>query len=379
MLDYETLRFVWWTLLGLLLIGFAVTDGFDLGVAALLHVVARTDVERRVVINSIGPVWEGNQVWLILGAGAVFAAWPMLYATAFSGFYLAMFLVLCALILRPVGFKFRSKLPSPLWRSAWDAALVVGGVVPALVFGVAFGNVLVGVPFAFDADLRLHYDGGLVGLLNPFALLCGLVSLTMLVLHGAAYLGVKTEGRVAARAGRVVAPAVIILLLLFSLAGLWVAFALDGYAVSGLQSTAGPSNPLLKQVTRASGLWLANYRLVPLAMAVPALVYLGGLATLLLSRRRRPLPALVASAVTVAGVVGTVGVSAFPFLLPSASDPGASLTVWDSSSSRLTLEIMLVATIIFLPMILAYTGWVFTVLRGPVREDDIENDPSGHY
>ena len=193
MFDYEILRLIWWALLGVLLIGFALTDGFDLGVAALLPFVARDDAERRMVINAIGPTWEGNQVWFILGGGAIFAAWPFVYAVSFSGFYLAMFLVLAALILRPVGFKYRSKKPSRAWRSRWDWALFVGGFVPALVFGVAVGNVLLGAPFRLDGDLRSFYDGTLLGLFTPFSLLTGLLSVTMLVLHGAAWLAIKVE------------------------------------------------------------------------------------------------------------------------------------------------------------------------------------------
>src|SRR5208283_4606085 len=191
---YATLRLIWWVLLGVLLIGFAVTDGFDMGVGALLPFVAKKDIERRVTINTVGPVWEGNQVWFILGGGAIFAAWPALYAASFSGFYLAMFLVLAALILRPVGFKYRSKIESPVWRGFWDWALFIGGVVPALVFGVAFGNLFEGVPFGFDADLRFHSTITLISLLNPFALVVGLVSLSMIVLHGAVWLNLKTEG-----------------------------------------------------------------------------------------------------------------------------------------------------------------------------------------
>ncbi len=149
LIDYETLRVIWWLLIGVLLIGFAVTDGFDLGTGTLLPFVAKTDMERRIVINTIGPIWEGNQVWLIVGGGAIFAAWPPLYAVSFSGFYLAMFIILASLILRPVGFKFRSKRDSDTWRAAWDCALFIGGFVPALIFGVAMGNVLAGrsIPF----------------------------------------------------------------------------------------------------------------------------------------------------------------------------------------------------------------------------------------
>src|SRR5450755_2278958 len=223
LLDYGTLRLIWWGLLGVLLIGFAVTDGFDMGVGALLPFVARTDTERRVAINTVGPVWEGNQVWFILGGGAIFAAWPTLYAVAFSGFYLAMFLILCALILRPVAFKFRSKVTDPTWRSIWDWALFVAGFVPSLVFGVAFGNVIVGVPFRFDDTMRMTYEGTLFGLLNPFALLCGLVSVTMLAMHGGAWLGMKAAEPVAARAAAIARGAGILMILLFSGAGLWTA------------------------------------------------------------------------------------------------------------------------------------------------------------
>ena len=244
-LDYEALRVIWWVLLGVLLIGFAVMDGFDLGTGMLLPFVARTDGERRIVLNAVGPVWEGNQVWLILGAGAIFAAWPAVYAVAFSGFYLAMFLVLCSLILRPVGFKFRSKMPGQRWRAAWDWLLLVGGLVPALIFGVAVGNALSGVPFRFDGDLRLIYEGGLIGLLHPYALLCGLVSVAMLIMHGGAYLAAKTPEPVAGRASHAVVLGALVLVLLFAVAGVWTA-ASQGYRVTGALAHDGPSNPIGK-------------------------------------------------------------------------------------------------------------------------------------
>jgi cytochrome bd ubiquinol oxidase subunit II len=277
MFDYEFMRLTWWTLLGTLLIGFAVMDGFDLGVAILLPYVARTETERRIVINTIGPVWEGNQVWLILGGGAIFAAWPMLYATAFSGFYLAMFLVLAALILRPVAFKFRSKVAYAGWRKIWDAAIFISGLVPALIFGVAFGNVVVGVPFRFDDTLRMSYEGGLFGLLNPFALLAGLVSVGMLSLHGASYLTLKASGPVVDRAVKVARLAAVVTIVLFVLAGIWVAFGIDGYVITSQLTHDGPSNPLSKVVVRRAGAWLSNYRAFPCMILSPiiALATLG--------------------------------------------------------------------------------------------------------
>lgn len=379
MFDYEILRLIWWALLGILLIGFAVMDGFDLGAATLLPFVGRTDAERRVVINTVGPVWEGNQVWFILGGGAIFAAWPPLYAVAFSGFYLAMFLVLFALILRPVAFKFRSKIEHPAWRRAWDGALFVGGLVPSLIFGVAFGNVLQGVPFRFDETLRMTYEGTLLGLLNPFALLCGLVSSAMLVMHGGAWLALKAAEPVAARAVMVMHLAAIALIALFAVAGLWVTIGIDGYAITSEVAHAGPSNPLLKQVTRESAAWLANYGTHPWTLAAPVLAFLGAFGVIALSGLQRFGLAILASALSVAGVIATAGLSVFPFLLPSSLDPNASLTVWDASSSRLTLAIMLGATAVFLPVILAYTAWVYRVLRGRVTLAYVSDNTTSTY
>jgi cytochrome bd ubiquinol oxidase subunit II len=379
MFDYESMRLIWWALLGILLIGFAVMDGFDLGTAILLPYVARTDVERRVVINTVGPVWEGNQVWLILGGGAIFAAWPTLYATAFSGFYLAMFLVLAALILRPVAFKFRSKVEHAQWRAIWDAAIFVSGLIPALIFGVAFGNVIVGVPFRFDDTMRMTYEGGLFGLLNPFALVAGLISVGMLTLHGASYLALKASGPVVGRAVQVARLAAPLTIVLFILAGVWVAFGIDGYVITSQLAHDGPSNPLSKVVTRQAGAWLANYRSLPRTMAAPAVAILALAATPALLRAGRAGLGFIVSGIGVTSIIATAGLSIFPFLLPSSLDPHASLTVWDASSSHLTLKIMLFATAIFLPLILLYTSWVYRVLRGPITAAFVEGNSHSVY
>ncbi len=370
-LDYETLRLIWWLLLGVLLIGFAVMDGFDLGVAALLPAVARRDEERRVVLNVIGPVWEGNQVWLILGGGAIFAAFPALYAVSFSGFYMAMFLILFALILRPVGFKFRSKVPDPRWRAVWDWSLFVSGVVPALVFGVAMGNVLLGAPFHFDENLRPIYTGGFFALLSPFAVLCGLVSVAMLVMHGAGMLAMKTDGDIALRARRYGAIAAVLTAALFVLAGVWLAQAVDGYALLGTVDPAGPSNPLAKQAMVAPGAWMANYQSMPWSRIFPVLGVAGALLSAIFLRSNRAGLAFMASALSIVSIILTEGFATFPFLLPSSTVPGASLTIWDASSSHMTLFIMLLVTAFFLPIVLLYTAWVFRVLRGKVSNDSV--------
>jgi cytochrome d ubiquinol oxidase subunit II len=372
--DYETLRVIWWLLLGVLLIGFAIMDGFDMGVAMLLQVIPGSDAEKRILINSVGPVWEGNQVWFILGGGAIFAAWPPLYATAFSGFYIAMFLILAALILRPVGFKFRSTLENPLWRRVWDWALFIGGAVPALVFGVAVGNVLQGVPFHFTEDLLPVYEGGFFGLLNPYGLLCGLLSVALLLTQGAAYLAVKTEGDLSARARSWVQRGALASILLFALGGIWLALGIDGYAISGEFDPNGPSNPLLKEVVQSEGVWLQNYGTQPWTLVAPLLGFIGALAAAGLARAGLGMSAFVASSLAIFGVISTVGLAMFPFILPSSTAPGSSITVWDGSSSHLTLQIMLIATLIFMPIVIAYTSWVFRVLRGPVTEEGINSN-----
>lgn len=379
LIAYDLLRVIWWLLLGVLLIGFALTDGFDLGTGALLPFVARTDLERRTVINTIGPVWEGNQVWLILGGGAIFAAWPQLYAVSFSGFYLAMFAILVALILRPVAFKFRSKREDPAWRSRWDWALFVGGFVPALICGVALGNVLQGVPFRIAEDMQIHYDGSFFGLLNPYGLLAGVLSVAMLLMHGAAWLQLKTAGAVAERARRFGIAAALLTPLLYAAAGLWLALGMGGYAITGAVSTTGASNPLLKSVAPQAGAWMANYAAHPALWIVPALGLAGPVLAALCLAARRPLAALLTGGLGITGIIGSVGVSMFPFILPSSVDPKASLTVWDASSSHLTLFIMLVCTVIFMPLILAYTSWVYSVMRGKVDPEAIREGRGHSY
>ncbi|MFN3469927.1 MAG: cytochrome d ubiquinol oxidase subunit II [Novosphingobium meiothermophilum] len=375
-LDYETLRVIWWGLMGTLLIGFALTDGYDLGVAALMPFIGRTDEERRMAINAIAPHWEGHQVWFILGGGAIFAAWPFVYAVSFSGFYLAMFLVLAALILRPVAFKYRSKHADPAWRARWDWALFIGGFVPALVFGVAVGNVLQGVPFRLDSDLRSFYEGTLIGLFSPFAVMTGLLSLAMIVMHGAGFLAVKIEqGPVLDRARRFGSMAAIASVILFAAGGLWMANGTMGFRLAGMVDPSGPSNPLLVKAVAAPGAWLDNYARQPLLALAPLLGLAGPLLALMGIRGRNHVLHLAGSSLATVGIIATVGLSMFPFILPSSIDPQSSLTAWNASSSHLTLWIMLLVTLVFLPIVLAYTAWVMKVLSGRIGLRDVRTNP----
>jgi cytochrome d ubiquinol oxidase subunit II len=378
-IDYETLKLIWWLFVGVLLIGFALLDGFDLGVGTLLPFVGRTDEQRRVILNAIGPTWEGNQVWFITAGGALFAAWPMVYAAAFSGFYWAMLLVLFALFFRPVGFEYRSKVADTRWRSLWDWGLFAGGAVPALVFGVAFGNLLQGVPFHFDEFLRPYYTGSFWGLLNPFALLAGVVSLTMLVCHGAIFLQMRTEGDIAARARQAATWFGLLFMVAFGLAGVWQAYGIEGFRIVSMPDPGSVLTPLDKTVEMARGAWLANFSRYPWMMAAPGAVFLGGALAIVLSRAGRPGWGFVFSGTAVAGVILTAGFAMFPFVMPSVTHPGHSLTAFDATSSQHTLMLMFGAVVLFLPIVLIYTSWVYRVLRGKSTEEKVKNNAHAVY
>ena len=378
MLDYFTLKIIWWVLVGVLLIGFAIMDGHDMGVGTLLPFVGRNDMERRVVINTVGPHWDGNQVWFITAGGALFAAWPVVYATAFSGFYWAMILVLWALFFRPVGFDYRSKIHNSTWRSTWDWGLFVGGAVPPLVFGIAFGNLLQGVPFHFNDLLVSTYTGSFWQLLNPFALLTGVVSSAMITLQGGAYLAHRTEGVIQARAIKGGVGAAIVLVCSFIVAGIWLQW-IDGYRITSVVDTAGLPDILSKSVVREAGAWMANYGHYPLLWLLPALGLIGAAGAAVMLMARHTLSAFIASSLSVIGVICTAGVSMFPFVMPSSTMPAASLTVWDSVASHLSLAIMFWAALIFMPLIVLYTSWAYRVMRGKVTVAQIKANEHSAY
>lgn len=379
MIDYEILKVLWWVFIGVLLVGFAVMDGQDMGVGTLLPFLSKEDSERRIMINSVAPHWDGNQVWLLTGGGAMFAAWPLMYATAFSGFYWAMLIVLFVLIFRPVAFDYRSKVPSTKWRTNWDWLLFLGSAVPPIIFGVAFGNLLQGVPFEIDATMRPVYTGSFFGLLNPFGLLCGVLSLAMIVAHGANYLALRTEGTLQEKARKVGSVAAFLAFVLFLLGGVWVYLGIDGYvAVSGLDP-AGPANPLAKTVEIREGAWFANYGACPVLWALPALGLLGTLASAVLVRKGAAGKAIVASGVAMLGIILTPLGAMFPFVMPSSVMPNAGLTLWDCTSSQLTLEVMFFVTLILLPLVLCYTAWAYKVMSGKLTAEYIEKNTHSLY
>ncbi|ELI5731979.1 cytochrome d ubiquinol oxidase subunit II [Vibrio fluvialis] len=378
MFDYEILRLIWWVLIGVLLVGFAITDGFDMGVGALVPVIGKNDTERRVMINSIAPHWDGNQVWLITAGGALFAAWPMVYATSFSGFYLAMIVTLAALWLRPIGLDYRSKIEDSKWRNTWDICISISGFVPPIIFGVAFGNLLQGVPFQLNEFAMPTYHGSFFGLLNPFGLLCGLVSLFMILMQGATWLQMKTTGPVHVRARNIAQLTGLLTVILFVVAGFWVQ-NIDGYVITSAIDTMGPSNPLNKEVAREAGAWMHNFEQYPLLWAAPALGVVMPLLAVLASRIEKGGIAFLASSLGNAGVIFTAGFAMFPFVMPSSLMPDHSLTMWDATSSELTLNLMTGVAFVMVPIILGYTTWCYYKMFGRLDDKFIEDNKNSLY
>lgn len=329
----------WFLLVGVLLAGYAILDGFDLGTGMLHLFVAKNDRERREVMNAIGPVWDGNEVWLLTAGGALFAAFPRVYATVFSGLYLALMLLLVALILRAVSMEFRSKLETPRWRAAWDVVFAVSSFLPALLFGVAIGNVVRGMPL----DLEQEFSGTFLGLLNPFSLAVGLFAVAMFLTQGAAWLQIRTEGAVRERvlaAGRASRIAWILL---------WV-------AVTALARVAAPGT---------SPAWT---RWEPWIPAMLTAVFLFGL-----SRswgRGRAGRAFLFSSAAIAAIVATLGLVLYPTIVPALGTPERSLTIENAASSPKTLGVMLAIALAGMPLVIGYTAFIYSRFRGPVVVDD---------
>lgn len=333
------LNTAWFLLIYVLLIGYAVLDGFDLGVG-VLHLFARSEHERRIHLNAIGPVWDGNEVWLLAGGGALFAAFPPVYATVFSGFYLALVLLLMALIFRAVSFEFRRQVDRPGWKLLWDLAFGLGSLVAALLLGVAFGNILRGVPI--DADGQ--WAGSFLGLLNPYALLVGVAGLVLLTMHGAAYLTLKSEGALRDRVRAWIPRLWVVFVLLYLVATVWTFFS---------------ARHLFDEVLGRPLFW------VFFVVLLAALVY-----TPVAHRAGRDGRLFIATALTVVSVLALSAVSLYPRLVPSSLDLAHSLTAYNASSTPRTLTAMLIIALIGVPIVLVYTAWIYWSFRGKVRLAD---------
>lgn len=371
---YLILKLIWFVLLGVLLMGIAIMVGMDMGVGALLRFVGRNDAERRSALNMIGPHWDGNQVWFILGGGAIFAAFPTLYATSFSTFYVVMILLLFSMILRPLAFEYRSKLEGTRWRESWDWMFLISGAVPMIVFGAAMGNVLQGVAFRFEWNAQYILEQSFIWyLLNPFALLAGGLSLCLALQQGAAMLMIRGEEPIYGRARTYGSTAGLIAAVLFAIGGIWISF-IHGFAITGAVDPGGPATPLHgPAVAMRVGAWLDNYRAYPLLWGVPTIGLVSMVLAALSLRGNRPVLGWWLNALAWIGTIGSVGVSMFPFLMPSTVNPSQSLTVWNASSSELTLSWMLAMALIFVPAIIVYTSWAFALMGGKRKISDMES------
>ena len=329
------LNTTWFLLIGVLVAGYGILDGFDLGVG-VLHFFTRDNKDRRVTVNAIGPVWDGNEVWLLTAGGAMFAAFPVVYATVFSGLYLAFMLLLFALIFRAVSLEFRGQVSGPLWQRVWDWSFGLGSLIPAILFGVAVGNVLRGLPIEADGSLHVRF----VSLLNPYSLLMGVLTLLLFTLHGASFLAIKTEGALQERVARAIAPC-------------WIAFVVV-YAVATV-STYFVSPFLFEGILGNPPFWVFFLLLLGSAVYIP--VAAGGKAYA---------KSFMSSAVMICAMVGLSAVSLYPRMVPSSIDLGNSLTAYNASSSPLTLAVMLVVALVGMPLVLVYTAVIYYIFRGKV-------------
>jgi len=329
------LNAIWFLLVGVLIIGYAILDGFDLGVG-VLHLFARDNHERRLFLNAIGPVWDGNEVWLLTGGGALFAAFPVVYATVFSGFYLALMLLLVALIFRAVSLEFRGKVDSARWQKIWDWSFGIGSLLPAVLFGVAFGNILRGVP----VDAAGRWVGSFPGLLNPYAILIGVLSLILFTMHGAIYLSLKTDGALRNRMVRWASGSWMAVVALYFLATMATIFV-SPFLFEGMLR-----NPLF---------WVLFLLLLASILTIPAFL-----------KAARHFRAFLASSLTIACMIGLSALSLFPRLVPSSVDLAYSLTIYNASSSEVTLSTMLIIALIGMPLVIGYTIFIYRAFKGKV-------------
>lgn len=339
----EALQLTWFILVFLLLGGYAVLDGFDLGVG-VLHLTGKTDEERRVGLNAIGPVWDGNEVWLLTAGGALFAAFPYVYATVFSAMYLALVLVLVALIMRAVSIEFRSKVESKRWRGFWDVCFFVGSLLPAILFGVAFGNILRGLPInEVNGQLRFvpGFFGGFFGLLNPYSVFIGILSLALFTMHGSIYLALKSQGVQQERLRRQALPLWMAVLVLYVIATGW---------------TLGTRSELFNGLDTRPVFWVMIAVLGAGLIVTPGAIY-----------SRKWLAAFLGSSAMILGMMGLSAISLYPNLVPSTMAPVHNLTVFNSSSTAYTLKTMLIIALVGMPLVIGYTTAIYIVFKGKVK------------
>jgi cytochrome d ubiquinol oxidase subunit II len=347
-MDISIFQITWFVLWAVLWAVYFMLDGFVLGTGFLSGIIAKTDTEKRVLINSVGPVWDGNEVWLLTAGGATFAAFPTTYALMFSNLYSALILLLFALIVRGVSFEFRGKIDNDTWRGSWDKAIMISSFLPALLFGVAFGNIFKGIPMRNDfVNLQFTYEGGLIGLLNPYGLVTGLLFVLLFAVHGSLYISTKTVGDLSSRAlalANKIWPALLVVAVVF----------------------LGFTYPATKLYD--------NYLKAPVLLIVPVIAVVSLIMIKLFAAKGEKGKAFTFSCLTIVFVVFTGVTGLFPNLLPSSLDPASNLTIYNSSSSLITLKLMTVVALIMVPIVIAYKIWVYRIFRAPITSEEVLAD-----
>lgn len=368
-------QFVWWLMIGTVLCLIAVTIGFDLGAAAVMPFLGKNNGERRVMLNAIGSTWAGNQIWLVMGGGTIYVIWPHIYATAFSGFYIALTVFLWAMYSRPIVFEWRAKV-TPKWQNRMDWFIGLGSGFGAVALGLLVGNLFLGAPFHFMADMRSVYTGNFFELFMPFPILVGLVSLCMMLMQGASFLRATSDLSLNDRLGKVIRMSSLGFMALFAIAGLWVAFGLKGYQ---LMYAASIHQPLTNVVQLVTGAWMNNYHVFPWLVIMPAVGFIGAFIAFATAKSEKMVKTFIGSSLATIGAVLTFGGSLFPFLLPSSTNPAHSLTIMNATSSLKTLHFMFVAGVILVPIMLAFNIYIYIRMTHRVTLQEVNDPEAGLY
>lgn len=381
MIDYNVLKILWWIILGLVFVVYACTAGFDAGITIIMSFLKK-ETDRRVLLNVSAPTWDGNLSWIVFAGGGLFVAWPIVYSTAFSGLYPAMLCILFSFFLRPPGYEYRNKIDSHRWRRMWDVALLISGFFPIFIFGVATGNAFLGYPFHFDPNtFRVFYTGTFWELLNPIGLLAGLISVLMVLMHGAAYLQRRTDGHLNDLSKKLHFIFGVAVLIVFTFAGFFLLYHVQGYRLVSHHADS-TLYPLKNVVTRGTSFWLSSYDKYPWKYYGPVIAYAGILVSLWASAQRWIRLAFWTSALGIAGIIGTAGFTLFPFIMPSSTNPNQSITVWNADSSQYALNIMLYVGVVLLLIILAYKIFAYHSIwheKPILTEQDLHEDEHTFY
>ncbi|QJC29062.1 cytochrome d ubiquinol oxidase subunit II [Enterobacteriaceae endosymbiont of Plateumaris rustica] len=379
MLDYNTLCIIWWILIGILIIGFLITDGLDMGVGILLFIIGKNNIERRIMINSIAPHWDGNQVWLITVGGALFAAWPIVYATLFSSFYIAMIIMLLSLFLRPVGFEYRSKIKNYKWQNLCDILISIGSIIPPIIIGIAVGNLLNGIPFYIDKYFRIHSSLHFLNLFNMFSIIISITSIIMFINQASTYLQLRIYDKyINYKTNIIIQISSIMLIIFFILSFINIIFYIKGYELHSLIFN-NITNLNKKEILHIYGSWFFNFQTHNYLLIIPLLCLILPIFTIIYSLYKNRIMSFICSSLTIIFMVCTVGIIMFPFIIPSSIRPKDSLTMWNAVSSQLTLNIMLYAAIIFVPIVLSYTFWCYKKMFFPITREEIKNNTNNYY